>query len=41
VEPLVFAGLLQTPLDVLQVPAKWHWSLALQTTAFEPVHAPP
>lgn len=39
-EPFFFAGLLQTPLDVSQVPALWHWSLALHTTALEPVHTP-
>ena len=29
------------PCSVLQVPATWHWSLAVQVTGFEPVHVPP
>ena len=37
--PSVFEGLLQTPVDALHVPAVWHWSCAVQTTGFEPVHA--
>jgi hypothetical protein len=32
-------GLEQAPLVGLQVPATWHWSLAVQTTAV-PRHAP-
>ena len=39
-DPSVFAGLEQTPLDVLHVPAVWHWSLAVQVTGFEPVQTP-
>jgi hypothetical protein len=38
--PSVFAGFEQTPLFVSQVPAEWHWSLAAQTTGFDPVHVP-
>src|SRR6185295_13082380 len=34
-------GLEQRPVPGLQVPATWHWSLAVQTTGFEPVQAPP
>lgn len=32
VEPSVFAGLEQTPVDASQVPASWHSSRAVQTT---------
>src|SRR2546427_8501727 len=28
------------PVVVLQVPALWHWSEAVQTTGLEPVHLP-
>jgi hypothetical protein len=38
--PFAFAGFEQTPVDVLHVPTSWHWSLALQTTGFEPLHVP-
>jgi hypothetical protein len=38
--PLAFAGLEQTPVEVLQVPASWHWSCATQLTGFAPEHAP-
>jgi hypothetical protein len=38
--PSVFAGLLQTPVDVLHVPATWHWSCAVQVTGFAPVQVP-
>jgi hypothetical protein len=38
--PFDFVGFVQTPVDVLQVPAVWHWSLAVQTTGFDPVHTP-
>ena len=38
--PLVAAGFEQTPVDVLHVPALWHWSLAVQTTGFAPVQVP-
>ena len=33
-------GLEQTPVAVLQVPATWHWSLALHTTGLAPVQVP-
>ena len=39
-EPSVFVGFEHTPVDVLHVPALWHWSDAEQTTGFEPVHTP-
>jgi hypothetical protein len=38
--PSLAAGLEQAPVDVSQVPATWHWSLAVHVTGFEPVHAP-
>jgi hypothetical protein len=38
--PLVLAGFEQAPLDVLQVPAVCHWSLAEHTTGLVPVHTP-
>lgn len=38
--PLAFGGLLQVPVPTLHVPTSWHWSIALQTTALPPVHAP-
>jgi hypothetical protein len=41
VAPFVFAGSLHRPLDVSQVPAEWHWSLAAHTTALAPVQTPP
>jgi hypothetical protein len=34
-------GLEHAPVAGLQVPATWHWSLAVHTTALEPVHTPP
>jgi hypothetical protein len=37
--PFALAGFEQTPVDVLQVPAVWHWSCAVQVTAF-PVQVP-
>jgi len=37
---LVALGLVQRPVDVLQVPATWHGSDAEQTTGFEPVQTP-
>jgi hypothetical protein len=40
-EPFFFAGVLHRPLEVSQTPAEWHWSLAAQTTALDPVHTPP
>jgi len=39
-EPSAFAGFEHCPVEVSQVPAVWHWSEALQTTAFEPVQVP-
>src|SRR5438309_31212 len=38
--PSDLGGFEQTPVVVSQVPATWHWSLALQTTGFEPTQAP-
>jgi hypothetical protein len=38
--PSLALGLEQTPVPGLQTPATWHWSLAAQTTGFEPVHTP-
>jgi hypothetical protein len=38
--PSDFAGFEQTPVPVLQVPAVWHWSLAVHVTGFAPVHVP-
>jgi len=38
--PFAFAGFVQTPVPVLQVPALWHWSLAVHTTGFAPVQTP-
>jgi hypothetical protein len=38
--PFAAAGFEHTPLDVLHVPATWHWSLAVQLTGFAPVHTP-
>jgi hypothetical protein len=38
--PLGLAGLEQMPVAALQIPALWHWSLAVHTTGFDPVHAP-
>jgi hypothetical protein len=35
------AGFEQTPLVGSQLPASWHWSLALHVTGFVPVQAPP
>jgi hypothetical protein len=37
---LALLGLEQTPVEVLQVPALWHWSGAGQTTGLPPVQAP-
>jgi hypothetical protein len=39
--PSAAAGFEQTPLAVLQVPAAWHWSLAVHVTGFDPVQTPP
>src|SRR5947199_491732 len=38
--PLLAFGLEHWPVAVLQVPATWHWSEAVQTTGFEPVQVP-
>jgi hypothetical protein len=38
--PSAAAGFEQAPFAESQVPATWHWSLAVQTTGFEPTHAP-
>ena len=38
--PLVAAGFEHAPVLVLQVPAVWHWSLAVQVTGFAPVQVP-
>jgi hypothetical protein len=34
------AGFEHTPVCVLQVPATWHWSCAVQTTGLPPRHVP-
>ena len=33
-------GVLHLPLAESQLPASWHWSSALHTTGFPPLHAP-
>ena len=38
--PFVATGFEHAPVLGLQVPAAWHWSLAVQVTGFAPVHAP-
>jgi hypothetical protein len=38
--PFAFRGFEQTPVAVLQVPASWHWSDAVQTTGLAPTQAP-
>jgi hypothetical protein len=38
--PSTMGGLLHTPVAGLQMPAMWHWSEAVQTTGFDPVHVP-
>jgi len=38
--PVVSGGYTQLPVDGSQVPAKWHWSFAVHTTAV-PTHVPP
>jgi hypothetical protein len=40
VVPFDAVGFEHVPVDVLQVPATWHWSSAVQVTGFEPVHVP-
>jgi hypothetical protein len=39
--PFGLLGLEHVPDMGLHVPTSWHWSLAVQTTGFAPVHAPP
>src|SRR5437762_2868106 len=38
--PLLAFGLEHWPVAVLQVPATWHWSEAVQTTGLLPVQSP-
>jgi hypothetical protein len=38
--PLAALGFEQAPVPGLQTPATWHWSLAAQTTGFEPMQVP-
>jgi hypothetical protein len=38
--PFAAAGFGQMPVCGSQTPATWHWSLAVQTTGFEPVQTP-
>src|SRR3989442_241395 len=38
--PLVAFGFEQVPVVGLQVPATWHWSLAVHVTGLEPVQVP-
>src|SRR5438094_8049152 len=38
--PLLAFGLEHWPVAVLQVPATWHWSEAVQTTGLVPVQVP-
>lgn len=38
--PFAFGGFEQTPVAVLQVPASWHWSDAVQITGFAPEQVP-
>jgi hypothetical protein len=38
--PFAAFGFVHTPVPGLQTPATWHWSLAVQTTGFEPLQAP-
>ena len=40
VVPFAAAGFEHTPLVVSHAPATWHWSLAVHTIGFAPVHAP-
>jgi len=39
--PFGFGGFEQVPVAGSQVPALWHWSAAVQTTALPPVQLPP
>jgi hypothetical protein len=38
--PLAASGFVQTPVVGLHVPARWHWSSAVQTTGFVPTQTP-
>ena len=38
--PFGTLGFEHRPVTVLQVPAMWHWSEAVQTTGFAPTHVP-
>src|SRR5438034_116185 len=39
--PLAFGGLVEhVPVAGSQVPASWHWSVAVHTTGFAPVQLP-
>jgi hypothetical protein len=40
VVPFVFAGFEQSPVLVLHVPARWHWSEAVHVTGLAPVQVP-
>jgi hypothetical protein len=40
VVPLDAVGFEQAPVLGLQVPATWHWSLAVHVIGFEPAHVP-
>jgi hypothetical protein len=40
VEPSIFAGFEQVPVEGLQVPTSWHWLEAVQTTGLAPVQVP-
>ncbi len=38
--PLAVTGFEQVPVLGLQMPARWHWSLAEHVTELPPTHAP-
>ena len=38
--PSALDGLEQAPVAGAQVPTSWHWSWAMHTTGFTPVHTP-
>ena len=40
VVPVGAWGLEHIPVDMLHVPAVWHWSLAVHVPGFEPVQTP-
>jgi hypothetical protein len=40
VDPSGLSGFEQTPVDGLQVPTAWHWSLAVQVIGFAPTQTP-